>query len=145
MIIDNIKNASKYFCLGRDFEDALKFMLNCNGIVDEPVALNERVEIKPSSYTTRNETDCVFEAHKLYADIQFIVNGSECIGYSPIDRLKITSVNDEKDLILLDGKGVNLPLEKGDFIIVFPNDAHMVGLHNGEANECVKLVAKILL
>lgn len=145
MIIDNIKNASKYYCLGRDFENALKFMLNCNEIVDEPVILNERIAIKPSSYTTRNETDCVFEAHKLYADIQFVVNGSECIGYSPTDRLKITSVNDEKDLILLDGKGVNMPLEKGDFMILFPDDAHMVGVRNGEFNECVKLVAKILL
>lgn len=145
MIIDNIKNASKYYCLGRDFEDALKFMLNCNRIVDKPVVINERVTIKPSSYSTCNEADCVFEAHKLYADIQFIVNGSECIGYSPIDRLKITSVNDEKDLILLDGKGVNMPLEKGDFMIVFPDDAHMVGICNGEPNECVKLVAKVLL
>ena len=68
MIIDNIKNASKYYCLGRDFENALKFMLNCNEIVDKPVILNERVAIKPNSYTTRNETECVFEAHKLYAD-----------------------------------------------------------------------------
>ena len=57
-------NLFHYYCLGRDFENALKFMLNCNEIVDEPVILNERVAINPNSYTTRNETDCVFEAHK---------------------------------------------------------------------------------
>lgn len=145
MIIDNIKNAEEYFALNKDFEEALLFMRNCKDAISEPVILNERVTIKPASYVTRDIEECVFEAHKKYVDIHFVLMGTECIGYAPANLLNITNDDDEKDLILLEGNGTLLPLCEGDFMITYPQDAHMVAVRNGEKKPCAKLVAKIRL
>ena len=147
MIIDNIKNASKYFGLGKGFEEALTFLANYDGKADEKADLPvcEGVMVKCRPYMTKPAQECAFEAHEKYADIHFVVSGCECIGYAPTSSLTETRRDESKDMIWLEGAGVNLPLNAGDFMITLPDDAHMPCIQQNESVFCAKLVAKILL
>ena len=147
MIIDNIKNAHLYFGLGKGIEDALKFLMSYSGKADEraDIPVNEGVMVKCRPYMTKPESECSFEAHEKYADIHFVVSGCEYIGYAPVSALTVTDKNPEKDMVYLEGKGVNVPLNAGDFMITFPDDAHMPCVMQNEPVFCAKLVAKILL
>ena len=147
MIIDNIKNASKYFGLGKGFEEALTFLANYDGRADEKadIPVCEGVMVKCRPYMTKPAQECAFEAHEKYADIHFVVSGCECIGYAPTGSLTETRRDESKDMIWLEGEGVNLPLNAGDFMITLPDDAHMPCIQQNESVFCAKLVAKILL
>ena len=147
MIIDNIKNASKYFGLGQGFEAALTFLANYDGKADEraDIPVCEGVMVKCRPYMTKPVEECAFEAHAKYADIHFVVSGCECIGYAPTDSLRVVRTDEAKDMIYLEGQGTNIPLNTGDFMITLPDDAHMPCIKQNESVFCAKLVAKILL
>ena len=145
MIKDNIKNAHLYYGLGKRFETALRFLENYNGSADEKgnFDVGDGIMVKCRPYTTKPLSECSFEAHRIQADIHFVVSGTECIGYAPTDSLTEVSFDEEKDMVHLEGSGVNVPLEAGDFMITFPQDAHMPCLQNGEAVFCGKLIVKV--
>ena len=75
--------------------------------------------------------------------IHFVVSGDEKIGYADVSTLKVTDVNEEKDMIYLEGEGDNVYLGEGDFMITFPQDAHMPCVMAKESKLCCKLIAKI--
>ena len=147
MIIDNIKNASKYFGLGSGFEAALTFLANYDGKADEKadIPVCEGVMVKCRPYMTKPVKECSFEAHEKYADIHFVVSGCECIGYAPTDSLTIVRRDEAKDMVYLEGRGTNVPLGPGDFMITLPDDAHMPCVQQNESVFCAKLIAKVLL
>lgn len=145
MIVDNIKNASKYYGLGENFKKALEYMADNMDSINESVVLDEKVKINYSSYTTKNQDECFFESHIKYADIHLILQGSESIGYAITDSLSVADVNEENDCLILKGNGINIPLGVGSFMILIPQDAHMVGICNGKPDKCTKLIAKIKL
>ena len=147
MIVDNIKNAHLYFGLGKNFEQALKFLAVYDGKADEKadIPICDGVMVKCRPYMTKPENECSFEAHEKYADIHFVVSGNECIGYAPTSALTVVDKNPDKDMIYLEGKGVNIPLNEGDFMITLPQDAHMQCVIQNESVFCAKLIAKVLL
>lgn len=147
MIVDNIKNAHLYFGLGKGIEQALKFLIDYDGKANEKadIFVNDGVMVKCRPYTTKPASECAFEAHEKYADIHFVVSGCECIGYAPINMLTITNKNPDKDMVYLEGNEVNVPLNAGDFMITFPQDAHMPCIMQEKPVFCAKLIAKVLL
>lgn len=147
MIKDNIKNAHLYYGLGERFEAALKFLEAYDGKADAKadIPVCEGVMVKCRPYMTKPVSECAFEAHKRDADIHFVVSGTECIGYAPTDTLTVNRTDEAKDMIWLDGDGVNVPLAPGDFMITFPDDAHMPCVVNGDPVLCGKLIAKVTL
>ena len=147
MIIDNIQNASTYFGINSRIEDALRFLMNYDGPVDQRgvIEVSDGVLVKICPYTTKPESECVFEAHKRYADIHYMVRGRERMAYASPEALRVTEENEEKDLILLEGEGTTVPLNEGDFLIAFPQDAHLCAMMFDAPEPCCKLVAKVLL
>lgn len=143
MIVDNIKNASDYFCLGDNFKRALEFMKDNMETISESLVIDENIKINYASYNTKSKEDCFFEAHKKYADIHLILKGGERIGYGLTEEMKAFDTNVENDCIFLEGTGTDIPMETGSFMILFPQDAHMVGMADSKHNSCTKLVAKI--
>lgn len=147
MIKDNIKNAKFYYALGEGFEAALRFLEEYSGKADEraDIPVCDGVMVKCRPYMTKPEAECSFEAHRKYADIHFVVSGSEMIGYAPTGTLTEVREDEAKDMIWLEGRGVNVPLDAGDFMITMPDDAHMPCIENGAPVFCAKLIAKVKL
>jgi YhcH/YjgK/YiaL family protein len=102
------------------------------------------------SYTSRKVTENPrFEAHHRYLDIQYLVSGTEAMGWAPLDQLEVNvPYIDDKDVLLgtVPAEARTLvPFTAGYAILLYPSDAHGPGLAAGEPEPIVKVVVKVLL
>ncbi|MCI9643335.1 MAG: DUF386 family protein [Oscillibacter sp.] len=111
----------------------------------------ERVELKGGSvYATRFTYETVpaeesfFEAHKKYLDIHMMVEGSEGVEIAPPDALTEFDRVEANDFYAYRGTGdYKLVLSPGDFLVVFPGDAHRIKMQAGGPKTVSKVVFKV--
>ncbi|MDB1122415.1 YhcH/YjgK/YiaL family protein [Vibrio algarum] len=97
-------------------------------------------------YNTKIRSECFFESHKKYIDVQFILDGEEIIAIKNVNDLKETFSYDESiDLIKYSDSDSTscLILRKGDVAIFYPEDAHMPGMKVVDSVKVVKTVVKV--
>lgn len=88
------------------------------------------------------------EAHRRYADIQYVAAGRETIVYAPLNgAAPATDYNPEKDVVFFgDLPGATtLHMEKGFFAIFLPQDGHIPCCAWGDPAPVRKVVIKVLL
>ena len=130
MIIDTLKNCETYYALGENFKKGLDFLRN-NDISKMELGKHEidgdNVFIQVMEYTTKSIDNCAAEAHKCYADIQYVHEGFEYFGYAPIERASepITEYDPERDIVFFERECDFVLLRENYFAIVFPHDVHM--------------------
>ena len=84
------------------------------------------------------------EAHKKYIDIQVVVTGEEYMGYTNFENTTIIEQYDEsKDVMFLDGSVDKLLATNKNFLIFYPEDAHMPALSVNEPKLVKKAIFKI--
>ena len=94
--------------------------------------------------TTKAAEGRQLEAHREYLDIQYIVKGSEAVGWAPIDALTPAGeFNTAKDCGMYTGHCDFMNINAGYCYVVFPEDAHMPGSHLEAPQEYTKLVVKL--
>ena len=74
MITDKIKNIDKYEQIPKNIREFIKTLKT-----DLPagrINIDENNYANIDEYTTKPHQDCLFEGHKLYTDIQIILNES---------------------------------------------------------------------
>ncbi len=145
MILDRLANADLYAPIGRRIAHGLDYLRQTNFDEMEPGRYEidgAAVYAVVSAYSTRDVAAGRWEAHRRYIDLQYIVRGTERIGFAPIERLKAEPYDDEKDLLWLSGAGEFVTLEAGDFMILWPHDAHMPGIATGAPAPIRKVVVK---
>lgn len=107
--------------------------------------ITERTFANVQSYLTKDSS--VFEAHRKYIDIQYIVSGVENIEVSPIDSVydKTADYNETKDIEFYASSHsvVNARVDSGTYIILFPSDAHKPCMTLKEKSKVKKIVVKI--
>lgn len=145
MIIDVLNNSEKYIALHKDFKLVFDYLKN-----------NDLKEMACGSYKLRGD-DVFFnlqeyetknvqklEAHKKYIDIQVVISGSEDMGYTDISNTEVSEeYNEEKDVMFLKGEVKTLRAENKNFLIFYPNDAHMPALAVNEPQTVKKAIFKI--
>ena len=97
-------------------------------------------------YETKKEAFCQFESHEKYADIQCILEGKEIIYSIPSRELEEReNLLEERDVIFYQNtkKGKAHLLKAGDYIILYPGDAHKAGVCAGEKRMVKKAVFKV--
>lgn len=149
MITGNIKDAEKYFGVNPNFESAFEFLKTLNKDSDtgdfEFENFHGGVSTPKTSDITASGDKRLLEAHRNYLDIHFCIEGTEGIGYANIESLKVQTEYDEKgDYLLLSGDMNKIILHKGDFCVVFPEDAHAPSMC-GDEEYLKKAVIKIKL
>lgn len=148
MIIDNLTNSFQYRNIQPGFAEGFDFLKKA---VEDNLP-SGRYEINGSNvfafiqeYTSKEESS--FEAHKNYIDIQFIVSGTEVIYAADLSCLSVKEdYSPEKDIMFLNDydKASKIVLEKGEYGIFFPWDAHKPGLcFNGKPDNVKKIVVKV--
>jgi YhcH/YjgK/YiaL family protein len=76
-------------------------------------------------YQTRPAADCVWEAHRRYVDVQYIVRGAERMGHAVIaDMVPRQPYDAQKDVALFEPGSRFVTLTAGMFAIFGPNDVH---------------------
>ena len=147
MIVDtlgNFKLLENDAKLLRAFEFIKNMPPNIN---DGRYDIDDEIFASVSSYTTIPLNDGKFESHKKYIDIQLLIQGSERIGWTNIDKLvPCTEYNLEKDIIFYKQpeEFFNfITLTPGLFMIFYPSDAHMPQIMFKESSDVKKVVIKI--
>lgn len=149
MITDKLNNASLYYGCHPEFKKAFEFLL---GDIDK---LNigkyeidgNKVYALVQKCETRPEGSGSFEAHKKYIDIQYIVKSGESFKYAHLNTLTPkTDYDENKDAQRLLGDGSVITITEGDFIVFFPEDAHLCCISpDGGTGTSEKIVIKVLV
>ena len=145
MILDLIDNYSIYSEINQGIKKSLEF-LSKGKFEKEPgrYDLHDGIYYMVQEMQTRPEDEALFEAHRKYIDIQFLISGEESHGYAPLSTMKIRDpYDDEKDVAFYNGTGSLFSLSPGSFAIYFPNDAHKPLLMRHKPMTIRKIVVKI--
>lgn len=96
-------------------------------------------------YVSRNEENSRFEAHRSYADIQYLVSGEEKIGVVPLEITSVAIPYDiGHDIVFLNAPENNYRVaDPGRFFVFFPGDAHRPCVKTRENSMVRKIVVKV--
>lgn len=146
MILGNIKDAKRYFCANEKFEKAFEILKDLDESASERITVEDGIFwINIAEFDSIEAGEKPLEAHKDFLDIHFIISGEEKFGYADIERVSETKAYDtENDYLLLSGDADTVTLKKGDFCVVFPEDAHSPCMAKGEG-KLKKAIVKIKL
>lgn len=111
----------------------------------------ERVDIVPGevwctkfTYETIPDQEAFFEAHGKFLDIHLMLEGSERVEIAPPDTLEQFQSLPENDFYAYRGKPwQKLLLSPGDFLVVFPADAHKIKMQTDGPRTVTKAVFKV--
>ena len=142
MIIDRIENIG----LHKDISSRLAAGLDFIAAVSKDIPagthpIEEGVRAIVSEYKTRPVQSCRYETHEKAIDIQYLIKGKEIIRWQPLSSLSAVSEYDSrKDIRFYSaaGRGTDLLLAEGLFVIFFPEDGHCPGLATESGPEPVK-------
>ncbi len=127
MIKDNLKNAAKYYNLSERIKIALKYLQenDLRSLADGKYPIDgENIYMNVQEYQTRVSNN--LESHQKYIDIQYMIKGEENMGVASIDGLKVVEeYNEEKDVIFYNGDCKKELVKESEFIIFYPEDAHL--------------------
>ncbi len=145
MIIDNLANLEKYESLNENFK-----------IVNDYLKTHDLEKMESGKYEIKGseiffnlneyETKSIqkLEAHKKYIDIQILVSGEEYMGYTNIENTKVAQeYSQEKDVMFLTGEVDKIKATNKNFLIFYPQDAHMPALAITEPMQVKKAIFKI--
>ncbi len=146
MILDDLANAERYVRLHAGFRAGFEFLRRPGLLAleggrhdidgDQVFALINR---DPG----RGHEGARLEAHRKYIDIQFLVAGSEEIGWRPLAECHSISepYTEARDILFFaDSPSSWIALPVGKFMIFYPEDAHAPLAAHGEN---VKAVIKV--
>jgi biofilm protein TabA len=148
MIADTLKNLNSYKGLSNNFKTAIAFILR----QDLDRLTPKRFEIdgdKVYGFVVERSLEKkpkYWEAHRMYADIQLLLDGNERIGWRPLAGKEIPAFvyDDQKDIEFFeDLKGVDFDLSEGDFMIFLPQDMHLPDCPVFAGSHSRKLVVKV--
>lgn len=151
MNTDNIKNAKQYYNLGANFQKGFEFLstTNLKKLENGKYEIDgEDVFVSIQDYNTKPVEEGKFEAHKKYADIQFIIKGEERLGCRNIEGLIAIGEYDENNDIVFFESDIEknfIFAKENDFIIFMPEDAHMPCIAIDSPSYVKKAVVKVKL
>ena len=105
-----------------------------------------RVYCTRFTYETIPPEQGFFEAHRRYLDIHLMLSGEERVDLAHPDSLTLTSSQEENDFYAYQGREAHtLVLRPGEFLVVFPGDAHRIKLQTDAPRTVSKAVFKVLV
>ncbi|AHF16662.1 YhcH/YjgK/YiaL family protein [Niabella soli] len=150
MVIDTLHNAARYESLHPLFKKALDYMRQTDLLNTAAgtysVEENTIKAIISEAPGKKQETALEkFECHNRFIDIQYVISGTEQMGWKPRPDCKTPNgdYNPEKDVqFFKEMPDLYFTLHPGQFVIFFPEDVHAPMIGDGIIK---KLVMKIAL
>ena len=112
---------------------------------------NDRVDLVPGevwctkfTYETVPDSESFFEAHEKFLDIHLMLQGSERVEIASPANLQLFEGKPENDFYAYHGEGTHkLVLSPGDFLVVWPDDAHKIKMMLSSPETVTKAVFKV--
>ncbi|MDP2894799.1 MAG: YhcH/YjgK/YiaL family protein [Sulfurimonas sp.] len=126
-------------------EEYREIMSYSSGICKK-IELDNNNFVLEQVYSSKEREECLFESHKKYIDMQFIVYGEEIIEVANSkNQISTQAYDEEKDIVIYkDTKQASLIILKaGDIAIFYPQDAHMPCIKVNTCDKVVKAVVKV--
>lgn len=146
MVKDLLALSDRYRALGSRFARAFDYAASTD-FTSMPEGTypigGDDVRALVQRYTTKHASEGKWEAHRAHIDLQFVLSGEEHVGIAPIARLEAEPYDEAKDIMWLTGQGDHVTLRPGEFVLLWPEDAHMPGMAIGEPMPVLKVVIKI--
>lgn len=147
MIFDTINNYKNY----RDFPtlyqalEYLSALQPCECPTETVKLSGDDLFANPVYLTSKPERECIYEAHKKYIDLHYIIEGIEGIQTSNLLSLKeVTPYDEIKDIGFYEGDEDGMYyLKEGQFMVCWPQDAHKVAIMKEKPDAIKKIVIKI--
>ena len=136
MIHANVKNNDFY----KHIDDKIALCLEKSITLDENTpcgkyVLSEDIYVNVTQYTPKSADGANAETHNDYADIQLILSGEEYIGYAKTSLLSpITDYDANNDIRFWQGKLALIAMQKGDWTLFMPGEAHAPGLTKSQGD-----------
>ena len=147
MILDVLENSHRYLAFHKNFAKAFDFLLRPD-LKELPAGKYEidsdRVYAIVSKEHGRRKEDALLETHEKYIDIQFVLAGTDDMGWKPKSLCKQPSGDyDQKDDIqyFADAPDAWLSVCPRAFAVFFPEDAHMPLISSGQLHKVIVKVA----
>lgn len=147
MIFDDLASSSRYESLGPRFARAFQWLRQADvaSLADGRLAIDgDDVYVLVQRGLTKPLDQVKWEAHRRYADIQYVAQGREAMYCQPLARTRPGEYLGEKDFVPLETDSwTELEVRAGSFAVFFPEDAHRPGILIPGAEPVVKLVVKV--
>lgn len=148
MILDSLDNAECYF--DEDWwRDTVAFLRSATPALadgEHPVC-GRRIVARVHTGRTTPRAQAMLESHRAHVDVHVVLEGQDSLIVWPASRLTIrTPYSQAQDVVFYDPPadgGVPLTLHPGSFAVLFPQDAHMTQIAQGEPARIKKLVMKV--
>ena len=133
MIVDRLQHYKSY-PFGKAWQLAFDFIMSLDHDVEAkkyPLQGDDIFAIV-MDYETRYPENAVLESHRKYMDIQSVITGEEGMGWCQVDELQIDTPYDscrDAQFYKQPEQGLlRLSLYPGNFVALFPHDAHIASL-----------------
>ena len=145
MIYGKLNHIGRYRHLNGALDQAIDFLMTQDlGALPmgKTVVDGEKVYVNRFDYETGPRG--ITEAHFDYIDIHVVMEGEEKIGVADVSDLTENNRNEEEDFLGFEGPFRSIcTMGPGDFLIVFPEDAHSPKLVSAAACKVKKVVMKV--
>jgi biofilm protein TabA len=151
MIFDTLDRAGLYIDCCEHLAEAVAALRTLNAEASEGrTDLNGGAYIALSRYATKlpAEHTAGYEAHRAFIDVQIVLDGQERIEVADTHSLVPREAYDaDRDVAFYEPPrySTSVLLRPGQFVVLFPGDAHRPGLALDEPAGLVKAVAKLPL
>ena len=147
MIADRLDRAAQYAGLPKRIRTALEW-LRATDLAALPVGRidleGDKLFALVQEYDTKPMSEGLWEAHRSYIDVQYVVRGVERMGYTPVETITVTKPYDaDKDYLNGTGPGAFIEAPAGMVFVLWPGDAHMPGMRVDGPVPVRKIVLKV--
>lgn len=135
--------------LTQRIEEVLNYLKKVN-IEDQNIGkridVNDDFFYSIQSYKTKPSEECRLESHRKYVDIQMMIKGEELIDLADIASLNLQEdYDDTKDIMFweIPQRMARVKIKSGDYIILYPENAHRGAACEKESLDVLKIVGKV--
>ena len=148
MIKDKLEYANTYYGISDSLKKGFEWLKNndLKSLADGRYQIDNNIYANIQSYETKENAP--YEAHREYADIQYMVEGAEKIGVTNYSNCTtVETYNKEKDIefLNLNQKDSYELINEGEFLVLFPQDAHKPSINPDKKLNVKKVVVKVRL
>lgn len=149
MILDALAQGPAYAALNPRFARAFAFLRSVTpeSAIGRHDIDGDEIYAFVQAHSTKPVADKLFEVHRHYIDIQYMVRGREIMAWAPLGSLGAPSqafdAAIDAALYPFPAHAVHVPVVAGQFAIFFPADAHAPSCAWGDPADVLKVVVKV--
>ena len=144
MIVCPFHELKRYAAVIPGLEEAMETIAAVTDLTPRTIPLSGNNRVIIQTYTSKLPAEGKIEAHREFLDIQYVVEGEECVGWANVDTLTPAGdFNTDSDIGFYTGHADLMRVGAGNCYVVFPEDAHMPGIAVAEPKTCTKMVVKL--